>query len=94
MFHTMNGKMVVTNVRMPREDWLRAKAAAGEAGMSVNEYINYIVDRYSTFKTVPALRSKRSSAKRPSIWDLPEVVHRIKQKPMGWSAEDEEIYSV
>lgn len=94
MFHTMNGKMIVTNVRMPREDWLQTKAAAAEAGMSLNEYINYIIDRYSTFKTVPPVQKKKSLPKRLSIWDLPKIVKNTKGKPMGWSAEDEAIYSV
>lgn len=93
MFHTMNSKMIVTNVRMSKEDWLRVKAAAGEMGMSTNEYINYVVDRYSTFKTVPQNRKKKSS-NPPSIWDLPKIAKRIKRKPMGWSDEDEAIYSV
>lgn len=91
MFGIMNGKMVVTNVRMSREDWLRTKAAAGEMGMSINEYINFIVDRYSTFKAIPSHR-KSVATQYSSIWDLVKEATKIKRQPMGCSEEDHIIY--
>jgi len=70
----MKQKMVVTNLRMPESDWLQVKASAGEMGMSVNEYLNYVTNRYSVFHTTPVRRSK---AKKLSIWDLPSVAKQL-----------------
>jgi len=40
----MKQHMVVTNLRMPADDWMRVKAAAANAGMSANKYIQYMFD--------------------------------------------------
>ncbi|MBI2028837.1 hypothetical protein HYT02_00260 [Candidatus Gottesmanbacteria bacterium] len=88
----MKQEMVVSNIRIPKNDWLQVKAVAGELGMSVNQYINYIIERFTIINEL----SKESTAKRksPSIWDLPKTSKQIKTKPLGLSREDKEIYGL
>lgn len=92
----MKQKMVVTNLRIPESDWLRVKATASELGMSFNEYINFIAIKSATLPDIPSglKKGKRISIRKLSIWDLPNAVKDIHQKPMGLSQEDEEIYGI
>lgn len=84
----MKQKMVVTNLRIPEEDYLQVKAVAAESGLSVNEYIKKMISHYSK----QIMLNYSPMEKKPSIWDLPEIAKKIKNKPMGWSKEDEIIY--
>lgn len=88
----MKQEMVVSNIRIPKNDWLQVKSAAGELGMSVNQYINYIIERFTIMKVL----SKEADGKRikSSIWDLPEIAKQTKMKPLGLSQEDKQIYDV
>lgn len=89
----MKQKMIISNIRIPKNDWLQVKAAAGELGMSVNQYINYVIERFATMKELSEeLVGKKR--KQSSIWDLPKIAKQIKMKPLGLSKEDEEIYGV
>ena len=78
---------------MPETDWAQVKAAASDMGMSFNQFINYVVNRYAVFNTVATMKiPTRRSDKPLSIWDLPKIAKRIKRKPMGLSEEDRVIY--
>ncbi len=89
----MTQKMITTNIRMPEEDWSQVKAAASDMGMSFNQYVNTVIQRYAVFNTVATMKiPTRKSVKYVSIWDLPDVAKRIKRKPMGLSKEDRIIY--
>jgi len=81
----MNSKMVVTNLRVSRADWLQLKVLAAEEGMSVNEYVNFMLQDYAKKKEFPR------KANRRSFYDLLEIA-KIKDKPMGLSKDDEVIY--
>lgn len=83
--------MVVTNLRMPMTGWLQVKAAAGELGMSINEYFTYLANMHTIRRTVGFSDMPDKSKRRASIWDLPKL-SRKKNKPMDWSKEDEVIY--
>lgn len=87
----MKQHMVTTNVRMPETGWLQVKAAAGELGMSINEYFNHLANMHIIRKTVGFSDMPDKSRKRFSIWDLPKLARKT-NKPMGWSKEDEIIY--
>lgn len=86
----MKTKKVITNLRIDEYDWIQVKSMAAEAGMSVNEYINEIIKIDSSRREL-AIRPK-DKVKKLSVWDLPKLA-RIKDKPMGLSAEDEIIYT-
>lgn len=85
--------MVISNIRMPEADWLQVKAAAGDLGMSINQYLNFVVEK-CTFTRSLSKKPQKIKLKHASLWDLPMLVKNIKNKPMGLSKEDEEIYSV
>lgn len=79
----MTDSMVITNLRLPRSEWIIVRSLAAEEGVSVNEFIRKMIVRFST----------TFQLKSPSIWDLPKLASG-KNKPLGLSAEDEEIYAV
>lgn len=87
----MKQHIVVTNLRMPVTGWLQVKAAAGELGMSINEYFTYLANMHTIRRTVGFSDIPDKSKRRASIWDLPKLA-RKKNKPMDWSKEDEVIY--
>lgn len=87
----MTQKMVTSNVRMPVADWLEVKAVAGEMGMSINEYINFSTQTVNTARQLFSSR-KRGKNKYAVIWDI--IKQKTSGEPMGWSEEDEAIYSV
>lgn len=87
----MKKQIIVSNIRMPLENWLEVKAAAGAANMSVNEYFNYLANMNVVRKTVGLGDIPNKSKKRVTIWDLSKLA-RKKNTPMGLSEEDEIIY--
>lgn len=82
--------MVVTNLRLPRSDWLEIKTVAAEAGMSINEYIRFMVRGLSNVSQLVGgwVKPKKN---HPTIWDLPKLA-KGKSKPMGLSPDDILIY--
>lgn len=82
----MNGKMVITNLRINRNDWLQLKVMAAEEGMSINEYVNFMIQYYAKIKSFPKKTDNKSS-----FWGLTRFA-KIKDKPMGMSKDDEIIY--
>lgn len=85
-------KKIVTNLRIDEQDWLRVKAMAAEFGISANQYLTQLIESFS-LKQELALEEKKSTTKNKkySIWNL-SALARIKDKPMGFSEEDEIIY--
>lgn len=85
--HTMKPKIVVTNLRIPETDWLQVKTMAAELGMSINEYVNFLI------RDCSARRQLATTIKETeSIWNL-EKLATMKNKPVGQlSQEDETVY--
>lgn len=79
-------KKIVTNLRIDEADWLQVKTKAAELGMSVNEYINYLIRDLST-KLELAVPEKDSF-----LLKLSEISKKFKPKPMGLSEIDKIIY--
>lgn len=79
-------KKIVTNLRIDEADWLQVKTRAAEFGMSVNEYINYLIRDLSTKLelTIPK--------KGPFFLKFSEISKKFKSKPMGLSEIDKIIY--
>lgn len=90
----MNQKMVVTNLRMEEVNYLAVKALAGEAGMSVNEYVNTIVWEYSGKKQLGIKPEKKSRRNRKSFWDIYKIMEGKTREGMGASEDDKLIYGI
>lgn len=86
----MNDK-IVTNLRVDQNDWLRLKAMAAEFNMSVNEYINWIIDL--SISKAPLGYPKKH---RKSFYDLLENLSKKKIKPQKFelSEDDKIIYGL
>lgn len=89
----MKQKMVVSNIRMPEEQWIQVKSVAADAGMSVNEYLKTIIQVDIGEKQLGIKKRKKYSNEK-RFWDLPKLMKNIKYKPMGISDEDKIIYGV
>lgn len=77
-------KKIVTNLRIDQEDWLQVKAMAGELGLSINEYLNYLVRSLS-------LKRELLEEMEAPIWRLGELAKRFKSEPMGELSDDDKI---
>lgn len=85
----------MTNLRIPRDDWLQIKTLAAASGMSVNQYIINLIQSISVKRELAldekaVLEAKRG--KKYSIWNLPKLA-KAKHKPMGLSDLDKIIYA-
>ncbi|MDO8657789.1 MAG: DUF1564 family protein [Candidatus Levybacteria bacterium] len=91
----MKGK-IVTNLRIDKEDWVQIKILAAEMGISVNEYINYLIKDLSLKRELlsdKSIKSAKKSKKTASIWKLGEIAKKIKSSPMEeLSSDDKLIY--
>lgn len=82
-------QMIVTNLRMEESDWLQIRAMAGELGMSVNKYINYLIAKVTTKEELGVIKD----TKKASIWEaLPKIALKSRGRPMGLNKDDEVIY--
>lgn len=83
----MRGKTVVTNLRIDKEDWLQVKTAAAELGMSVNQYVNFLIRDLTQKRQLLGLEKPEKSLK-----NLAKLAS-VKNKPVGdLSKEDKIIY--
>ena len=89
----MKQRMVISNIRMPETDWLQIKAAAADLGMSINQYLNFVVEKCALARSL-AKKPQEIKLKHDVVWDLPILARNIKNKPMGLSKEDQEIYGI
>ncbi len=80
----INKKTIITNLRVPSEDWNQLKAIAAERGMSANEYINFLMRNVIT----PHLAVKGGSE---NVWDMPKLAKKAKKRG-ELSADDKIIY--
>ena len=86
----MSKKIVVTNLRIPEDDWLEVKVIASSFGISVNQYIKELI----RMETVRTMLGKEGTGMPPKGYSaLRKFVERkIKGRPMGLSEEDKTIY--
>lgn len=83
----MKTPTVITNIRLPKQDWLQVKTTAAELGMSINEYVNFLIRDRSQARELNA-----PTKKVRSIWDLPSIAKESKEDVFPLSADDELIY--
>lgn len=77
----------MTNLRMERNDYMQAKIMAGEMGMSLNQYFNYLA---TNSVRSGAYEKKTKTTFSMALRDL--VKSKSKFVPLGLSDEDETIY--
>lgn len=87
----MKQPIIVTNIRMPKEDWKQMKAIASELGMSLNEYMTISGKIVSTYRTLFGY-SKKSHDPYRAMWNI--IRKKSTSKSQGLSQEDEAIYAV
>lgn len=87
--------MVVTNLRMEKNAWRQVKAAAGELGVSANEYLNSLVWENIGRRELNGGKESRSKDKRgeEKFWEIYKIA-KMPNKPMGASPEDKIIYGI
>lgn len=83
-------KKIVTNLRIDENDWLQVKAMAAELGMSVNEYINFLIRDLSTKLELTKFEIKPPKKGSPLL-KLSEISKKFKPEPMGELSEDDKI---
>ncbi|OGH17392.1 MAG: hypothetical protein A3C22_01280 [Candidatus Levybacteria bacterium RIFCSPHIGHO2_02_FULL_37_10] len=88
-------KKIVTNLRVDENDWLQIKTMAAEMGMSVNEYVNYLIKDLSLRRELFTDKkiAKKKARELAPIWKLGEIAKRVKSSPLGeLSSDDKLIY--
>lgn len=88
-------RKIVTNLRVDENDWLQIKTMAAEMGMSVNEYVNYLIKDLSLKREffTDKKNAKRKVKKLAPIWKLGEITKKVKSSPLGeLSSDDKLIY--
>lgn len=88
-------RKIVTNLRVDKNDWLQIKTMAAEMGMSVNEYVNYLIKDFSLRRELFTDKkiTKKKARKLAPIWKLGEIAKKVKPSPLGeLSSDDKLIY--
>lgn len=88
--------MVVTNLRIPNDEYREIKEAAANHRMSVNEYIRRSLVSVINQEMLgtPKKKSKKRTKKRHFLLELAELA-KMPNKPMGpLSEEDQIIYGL
>lgn len=89
-------KNIVTNLRIPENDWFRVKAEAANLGVSVNTYMKQLIDAATIQQMIPDRRTGKKSKKShyQPLWDIIEKISKIPNKPMDASEDDKIIYGI
>lgn len=89
-------KTVVTNLRIPEDDWMRVKAAAANSGMSVNTYMKQLIDTATVQHMIPDRTTEKKSKRShyQPLWDTIQKIAQIPNMPMEASEEDKIIYGI
>jgi hypothetical protein len=93
-------KIITTNLRIPKEDWMNIKTTAGEKGISVNQYINNVLSQHMRrdqlgVDVMPTPLKYSMKKKKYSIWDLPKLATDVPNDTTDeFSDEDKAIYDL
>lgn len=85
-------KKIVTNLRIDEQDWLEVKAIAAEQGMSINEYLNFLIKDVSLRSSLGIPKKSKKTKKKEEIWDRWEALSKMPSEPMDLSEDDKIIY--
>lgn len=89
----MKQKIITTNLRIPEESYSLVKVLAVEAKMSVNEYINRLLEE-GTMKKQLGIKKDRIGRDENFFWEIPRIMENSHYNPMGWSEDDKAIYGI
>ncbi len=81
----MKQKIVITNLRVPEADWLQVKAIAAEQGISVNEYINELIQMAPI--AMPS-KNRKKKTKKISVYD---ALIKVSQMPKIKTIPDDDF---
>ena len=76
-----NKKIVITNLRVPPDDWNQLRAIAAERGMSANQYINLLMRN---------VISPHAPEGRSNLWSMPKLAK--KAKAIGFLSPDDNTF--
>jgi hypothetical protein len=84
---------VVTNIRVASSDWNQIKAAAGEMGMSVNQYVNRLIKALTAQRELGVdILGLRVPRKKLPVWELHKLAKEAKPLKGGLSENDQAVY--
>jgi len=87
-------KVIVSNVRLPEDEWLQLKTAAASMGMSINEYIRYLF-QMDAIRSVTGVRKTKTKVKGyAALEELIDFASKTRGKPMRASEDDKVIYDI
>ena len=90
MFGMMTTKIVTTNLRIPDYNLLELKTLAAGQGVSVNEYINRLINEYAIKHVMAPDIKIRKLRKEKSVWEaLRNLSKSVKKEPLGELSDDE-----
>ncbi len=92
----MKQKMVVSNIRMPEDEWIQVKLMATEKRISMNEYIRQALEKVGRWEMLGfSSRDKTKSEQKAklSLSDLGRIGRSAKnRKNLELSNDDKIIY--
>lgn len=86
----MKQKTVVTNLRIPQDTWHEVKSIAAQEGVSVNKYINQLIDITTTKRTL-GKNLKKIRPPKKSIFEALRELAKIPNEPFGELSEDDKF---
>jgi hypothetical protein len=93
MIHTMN--TVTTNLRISVEDWKQAKIVAQDLGMSLNQYVNWLVVNASVKFPLGEKPNQVGKIRSLNLANLAKDAENIPSEPdLGMSEDDKTIYDL
>lgn len=87
-------KIIISNIRVPEEDWLSFKATAASRGMSINQYMIYL-GRQDSIKSITGTSSPISRKIGYEAMDeFIKLARKNRGRGMGASEDDKIIYDI
>ena len=67
MIHTMKQEIVVTNLRIPKQQWIEIKVRSAELGISANEYIKKILTATTNLESISDIIKKVTKKSKKKV---------------------------
>lgn len=80
-------------MRIPKPGYMHLKALAGETGMSVNEYMNYLIWEAGGRRQL-GIGAFSKTDKEDKFWSIHKIMNSVDYRPMGANEDDKVIYGV
>lgn len=93
----MKQKIIVSNIRVPEVNWLQIRTRAAELGLSVNEYLNQVINIVTTRDLLgvkPQKGKNKIDKKRNEFSQKMAAIAKLPNHPMGANEDDKIIYDI